>query len=143
MNVTVSTEALLAERGKTHGEYAEHARVTQDILRACMAGRRWDELSDCQKESMHMFAHKMGRIVTGNPDHHDHWEDIAGYAKLVSQRIPGAAQSTPRPEPAYATVGDQIRAAVTERLVPRMEPYRPGTPEDGGHYVGADEGDPD
>lgn len=89
MNQT--TEQLLAERRTTHGEYSDHARCTQNIMRAMMSEKNWDTLSDIQKESMHMFAHKMGRIATGDPDIHDHWDDIAGYAKLVSDRIPRAA----------------------------------------------------
>jgi hypothetical protein len=84
---TVNTEELLAERQKTHGEYAEHARCTQTILRALQAERGYSALSDMQKETLHMIAHKMGRIVTGNPDIADHYDDIAGYAKLISQRL--------------------------------------------------------
>lgn len=83
------TEQLLAERGKTHGDYTDHARCTQAIMRALMAEKNWDDLPDVMKESLHMFAHKMGRVVTGDPFHADHWDDIAGYAKLVSQRIGG------------------------------------------------------
>jgi hypothetical protein len=87
----MNTDELLAERAKTHGEYTDHARCTQTIMRALMGEKNWSALSDIQKESLHMFAHKMGRIVTGNPDIHDHWDDIAGYAKLVSDRIPKEA----------------------------------------------------
>lgn len=83
----LTTEELLAERGKTHGEYAEHARCTQSILRVLQAERGYPALSDMQKETLHMIAHKMGRIVTGNPDLADHYDDIAGYAKLISQRL--------------------------------------------------------
>jgi hypothetical protein len=34
-------------------------------------------------------VHKIGRIVNGNPDAVDHWIDIAGYAKLISDRLEG------------------------------------------------------
>ncbi len=34
-----------------------------------------------------MIAHKIGRIVSGNPNVQDHWDDIAGYAKLASNEI--------------------------------------------------------
>lgn len=84
---TVNTQELLAERQKTHGEYGEHARCTQSILRVLQAERGYPMLSDTQKETLHMIAHKMGRIVTGNPDVEDHWDDIAGYAVLISQRL--------------------------------------------------------
>lgn len=84
---TVNTQELLAERQKTHGEYGEHARCTQEILRVLQAERGYPTLTDMQKESLHMIAHKMGRIVTGNPNIEDHWDDIAGYAVLISQRL--------------------------------------------------------
>ena len=84
---TVDTNQLLAERQKTHGEYGEHARCTQEIIRVLQAERGYPTLTDMQKESLHMIAHKMGRIVTGNPNIEDHWDDIAGYAVLISQRL--------------------------------------------------------
>lgn len=83
----VNTETLLQERQKTHGEYAEHARCTQEIMRVLQAERNWSTLPDIMKESLHMFAHKMGRVLTGTPDVEDHWDDIAGYATLVAQRL--------------------------------------------------------
>lgn len=85
--MTETTEQTLEARGKTHGEYTEHARCTQAIMSAVMRERNYQNLSDIQKESLHMFAHKMGRIVVGNPDEPDHWKDIAGYAVLVEQRL--------------------------------------------------------
>lgn len=84
---TLNTDQLLAERGKTHGEYAEHARCTQALLRVMQEERNWPILSDMQKETLHMIAHKIGRIMTGNPDVQDHYDDIAGYARLISQRL--------------------------------------------------------
>lgn len=116
-----TTEQLLAERAKTHGEYSEHARCTQSIMRALQRERGWDGLSDIQKESLHMFAHKMGRVVTGNPDIHDHWDDIAGYAKLVSQRIP--VDSGAEPTSAYVSQDTETKAmkAYTHGYDPQME----------------------
>jgi len=34
-----------------------------------------------------MICHKIGRIVNGDPNYYDSWADIAGYAKLVSDRL--------------------------------------------------------
>ena len=93
MSEPKTTEQLLAERQTTHGEYTDHARCTQRIMDAMMAERNWSRLSAAQKESIHMFAHKMGRIAVGDPDVNDHWDDIAGYATLVSQRLPGLASA--------------------------------------------------
>ena len=49
--------------------------------------QNWKSLSEVQKEALEMIQHKIGRILAGNPDHKDHWDDIAGYAKLVSDRL--------------------------------------------------------
>lgn len=83
----MSTEQLLAERRKTHGDYREHAEVTQEVLTIWKAHRNWDKLTYSQKETLHMIAHKVGRIVTGDPNVKDHWDDIAGYATLISQQL--------------------------------------------------------
>ncbi len=82
-----SVADILTERGKTHGDYTDHATITQMLKRIMRTGKNWDGLSDIMKESLEMNAHKIGRILSGDPSHHDHWDDIAGYAKLVSQRI--------------------------------------------------------
>lgn len=81
------TAKLLAARGKTHGEYRDHARATQGIMRVLMAEKNWATLPDIMKESLHMFAHKMGRVVTGDPFIEDHWFDIEGYSRLVRERL--------------------------------------------------------
>lgn len=90
------TTKLLNERQKTHGEYSDHARVTQSILTIMTNEPGWHKLSDIQKESLHMFAHKIGRIMVGDPNINDHWDDIAGYAKLVSDRIGPQPGTVPR-----------------------------------------------
>lgn len=83
----MSTEALLAERRKTHGDYREHAAITQQTLQLWMGTPNWSKLTDCQRETLHMEAHKIGRILTGDPNVKDHWDDMAGYATLISQQL--------------------------------------------------------
>jgi hypothetical protein len=82
-----SIEAILAERGKTHGDFTDNARVMQALKRIVHAEVGWDKLTDVQREALHMILHKVGRIISGNPNTKDHWDDIAGYAKLASERI--------------------------------------------------------
>lgn len=40
-----------------------------------------------QRESLELIATKMGRITSGNPNIQDHWDDISGYAELISKRL--------------------------------------------------------
>lgn len=91
-------DKILAERAKTHGDYTEHANCTQELMRVLQAHRNWNSLADDQKETLHMIAHKMGRVVTGNPDIADHWDDMAGYSKLSADRV---RERIGEPTPAY------------------------------------------
>lgn len=81
---------LLSERGKTHGDYSRHAAATQDLKRCIQfwlskrAEGGQPDLSDEAKESLDMIAHKIGRVIAGDATFKDHWDDIAGYAKLVN-----------------------------------------------------------
>ena len=89
--MTTDINALLAERGKTHGNYATHAFITQDLKRV-IAHHVADldrRLDDDMQETLDMIAHKIGRIIAGNPAEPDHWRDIAGYAQLVANRLEG------------------------------------------------------
>jgi hypothetical protein len=80
----------LADRKSVHGEFADHARITQTIKRviATSPSARAHKLSDIAQEALEMIAHKLGRILAGDPTHKDHWHDIAGYARLVEERLP-------------------------------------------------------
>lgn len=50
---------------------------------------RGKDLADDQYEALDMIAHKIARIINGDPDYADSWDDIAGYAKLVADRLQG------------------------------------------------------
>lgn len=82
----MDTREILEQRNATHGDYTDHARITQEAKRA-FYGNIVSTLDDCQKEAVDMIIHKLGRIGAGNPNFKDHWDDIAGYATLVSDRI--------------------------------------------------------
>jgi len=78
----MSVEETLATRGNTHGDFNTGAIISQRLCNVLRAGPSWDALTSAQMESLEMIAHKMARIVNGNPDFADHWHDISGYAKL-------------------------------------------------------------
>ena len=77
----------LQERGSRYGEFYEHARITQNIKRAMVDSPKWQQLSDDKREALEMVAHKIGRILNGDPEYIDSWHDIIGYARLVEQRL--------------------------------------------------------
>lgn len=83
--------ATLTERGTEYGKFKDGAALMQGIKRLMADHARAHDktFSDDQWEALEMIVHKIGRIVNGNPDKVDHWVDIAGYAKLVADRLQG------------------------------------------------------
>ena len=79
----------LAERGSRYGEFAMHALITQNLKEVMKDSPNWDILSSSQRESLEMVAHKIGRILNGDPNYDDSWVDIAGYTTLVANQLQG------------------------------------------------------
>jgi hypothetical protein len=77
----------LAERGTRYGSFVGHAKITQAVKRAMADSPNWSALADDQREALEMIAHKVGRILNGDPDFHDSWHDIVGYTQLVADRL--------------------------------------------------------
>ena len=80
-------DAMLEERGKRYGGYVNHADVTQAIKAAVATGMNWTTLPPYMRETFDMVAHKMGRILNGDPKYLDSWDDMIGYIKLVIQEL--------------------------------------------------------
>lgn len=74
---------LLQTREKTHGAYPSTAKLSQALKDTMKSGPNWIALSDAQAESLEMIALKIARILSGNPDFADHWDDVIGYARLA------------------------------------------------------------
>ena len=47
----------------------------------------WEALTEVQHEALEHIATKIARILSGDPNHADHWNDIQGYARLVEERL--------------------------------------------------------
>ena len=77
----------LAQRGNRYGSFPGHAKITQSIKRAMQDSPNWNGLTDQQREALEMVAHKIGRILNGDPNYHDSWHDIVGYTKLVADEL--------------------------------------------------------
>ncbi len=90
-------DAVLSERGKRYGSFPGHARITQELKVALREHATEHEviLAPDQTEALEMICHKLGRIVNGDPNYADSWVDIAGYAKLVADRLASKAEAVP------------------------------------------------
>ena len=86
-----TVDAILNNRAKQYGKFIEGAEIMQMTKRLVhnYVEQRGTSLAFDQLEAIDMIIHKLGRIVNGNPDKVDHWDDIAGYATLVSDRLKG------------------------------------------------------
>lgn len=78
---------ILTERGKVHGNFTNHAQFAQSLKHIAQTSANWNKLTNVQTEGLEMILHKVARILAGDPNHADHWDDIAGYATLVSERL--------------------------------------------------------
>ena len=87
-------DETLDARAQDYGKFKDSAALMQGIKRllADHALRHNKTFADDQWEALEMIVHKMARIVNGNPDKVDHWVDIAGYAKLIADRLQGNAR---------------------------------------------------
>ena len=89
--MSTDVDATLNERGSRYGKFAGHAQVSQRLktVMGDALAQRGKDLADDQYEALDMIAHKIARIINGDPDYADSWIDIAGYAKLVADRLQG------------------------------------------------------
>lgn len=78
------SKEIINERQGTHGSFAENARISQTLK---YMFKSQVVLTDVQRESLDLIATKISRILSGHPNFKDHWDDISGYALLVSKSL--------------------------------------------------------
>ncbi len=74
--------AVLNEREKTHGSYADVATTAQSLKSVMANTKNWLTMPDHARESLEMIATKIARICSGDYSATDHYEDVSGYAQL-------------------------------------------------------------
>jgi hypothetical protein len=79
---------LLAERETTHGNYQATALIAQRFKDISKSTPNWSgNLTDVQRESLEAIFTKIARILSGDPNHPDHWRDVEGQAHLVTETL--------------------------------------------------------
>ena len=89
-----NVDAILNERAITYGSFIDVAQIAQemkDTIRGSLDEQNVSLQADHQ-EALDMITSKIARIITGNSNHIDSWLDIAGYAKLVADRLGGISR---------------------------------------------------
>ena len=77
----MKTEEILNEREKTHGDFKRLCELVGKLRELSLIYRREGQ-SATQQIALEMIYLKLARIICGDPNHADHWDDIAGYAML-------------------------------------------------------------
>ena len=82
---------LLDQRASQYGSFMASANVAirlKGVMHNAIAQQDL-HLAPDQLLALDMIAVKISRLLAGNPSHLDSWVDIAGYAKLVADRLQG------------------------------------------------------
>lgn len=85
-------EGVLRERGDRYGPFENHAKITQQLKDVMRAEPGWDRLTYPQREALEMVAHKIGRMLNGDPTYEDNVVDILGYSDLMLRCMRGKEQ---------------------------------------------------
>lgn len=102
----MTTTELLSQRQDTHGDYRNVSSIAQTFRELMRETNGWSKMNDEQREALDSMASKFGRIVSGDPNFRDHWDDIAGYATLASLHCDSVTGTITRD---IATVVEQIK----------------------------------
>ena len=85
MTDNAERDPLLVTRQSTHGSFEHNARISQQFKAIMQRPFNHYVMSDVHREALDMIALKLSRILSGQADFRDHWDDLAGYAKLASE----------------------------------------------------------
>jgi len=80
-------EYTLAARANKYGDFADVARISQEFQEIAHNSPGWAAMNTTQREGATLILHKLARALSGDPTYADNWHDIAGYAKLVEDRL--------------------------------------------------------
>lgn len=78
-------DAVLKERNATHGDWVKQASCSQE-LKGNIPATNFN-LEPWQREALELILMKISRIIHGDCNHIDSWDDIAGYAQLVANEL--------------------------------------------------------
>ena len=87
-------DEVLTERHNNYGTFYDLAALAQSFKNVMMSHLRQHDknLIVDQQEALEFILTKIARILNGNADNVDSWVDIAGYAKLVADRLQGTVR---------------------------------------------------
>lgn len=107
----------LAERGARYGKFEDHAVIAQGLKDQMWATEGWSRLAPDQRQALEVIQDKVARILNGDPDYTDNWHDIAGYSRLVEDRLNERAAAMAKwDEPGRIAAGASVSAHRRDRV---------------------------
>ena len=117
----MTIDDLIKDRETTHGDFENNAFVSQVLKKVMRQTKNWDGLPNASKEALEMIATKIARVLNGDASNSEHWNDIAGYARLRANALApvlpradledGISQIAKRLRPVPVRVNDEGGAA--------------------------------
>ena len=86
-SIVMNVEEILINRGGRYGSFRDGAQISQSLKEVMTAQDNWHLLSNDKKESLQMIVLKISRILNGDAEYRDSWDDISGYAQLVAKGL--------------------------------------------------------
>jgi len=78
---------ILEDREPKYGSFQDNAELIQQLKLVARTFGDWSKITPDKQQSIDMIFTKIGRILTGDSDHRDSWDDIVGYAELIVTEI--------------------------------------------------------
>lgn len=79
----------LDERGERYENSETMPNYLKKLKQAMKEKATWWDLVRANRNPPEMIAHKIARILNGDPNYADNWHDIAGYATLIDLQLQG------------------------------------------------------
>ena len=84
---------IIEARAVRYGDFVTNAGLAQALKAVIIAHPKTCLLAPHKREALDLICTKIARIVNGDPDYPDSWDDIGGFAEL------GKIRGVPNPVP--------------------------------------------
>jgi len=77
----------LKQRAGTHGDFAKGGILEQELKDIFRKGTNWNSMEKHKRMTLDLISMKISRILEGDSDFDDHWDDIIGYVTKTKEFI--------------------------------------------------------
>ena len=120
----MNIDDLLRDKEATHGLFDDTATIAQTLKAVMRRGRNWESLPSPSKEALEQIATSVARILNGDAADPEHWNTVAGYARL---RANAFAPAYRRP----AIASDDVESGISS-IARRLRPTPARVNDEGG-----------